>query len=210
MKTLLIVACFIPFMYACQSNDDAGQLYHSPKGEVGVTISNTIIKVDFSLDENMRSVITSEIGRHKIEYIKTREELLYFYKTLRPYFQPGYSSLGDDNDYVFAKVEYLLAQECFQDECSSQTRRDVLETVVDMQKHKFGVAYVSPSFTRRTGTFLIAVILLKEGDNSFAQALISNVELQKTLICLNNNTWMDEEKFNILLIQYAETFLSNK
>jgi hypothetical protein len=213
MKTLIVIVCLIPFLSACSKSleDTKGNiLAHAPTGEVSVKITNTIIKVDFSLDENMRGVISSEIGQDKIENIKTREKLISYYKTLPPYFQPGYSSMSDNNHYVFSKAEYLLAQECFRDDCSSQARRDILETAVDKQKHKFGVPYTSPSFTRRTGTFLIAVILLKEGDNSFIQSLISNTDLQKSLLCLNHDMWMDDEEFNNMLIQYAEDFLTKK
>ena len=201
----------MPFLSACKSleNTEGKILAHSPTEKVIVTISNFTIEVDFSLDETMRRVITSETGQHKIDSIKTREELICYYETLTPLFQPGYSSLSDDNHYVFAKVEYLLAQECFQDNCKSLTRREILEAAVDKQKHKFGVPYTAPSYTRRTGTFLIAVILIKEGDDSYIQSITNNIDLQKTLLCLNSNIWMDEEEFNDLLIQYAENFLAN-
>ncbi len=211
MKRLIVIVCIIPFLSGCKSLEDIGKiLSHSPTEELNVTISNAKIKVDFSLDENMRDVIASEIGQNIIDNIKTREELIDYYKTLLPYFQPGYSSMSDDNHYVFAKVEYLLAQECFQNDCSSLVRRDVLENAVDKQKHKFGTPYIAPSFTRRTGTFLIAVILLKEKDDSFIQFLINDVDFQKVLLCLNHNTWMDGEEFNNKLIQYAENFLAKK
>lgn len=193
---------------ACDSfkGPEENTLGHAPEDEVNVLISNTIIKVDFKLDDNL-SFITSGTILCKVDKIKTREELISYYKTLTPSFLAGYSSIFDFNHYDFAKVEYLLAQECFQDNCSSQTRRDVLISAVDKQKHKFGIPYVTPSLTRRTGTFLIAVILLKENDNSFVQSLLNNVDLQRTLLCLNNDIWMDDETFNNSLIQYAENFL---
>ena len=211
MRTLIVIVFIISSLTACKSYvDTEGKiLSHRPTEEVNVVISNTSIKVDFSLDEIMRRVITSETGQHKIDSIKTLEELAGYYVTLSPYFQPGYSSLSDDNHYVFAKVEYLLAQECFQDDCKSLARRDILKTAVDKQKRKFGVPNSDPSYTRRTGTFLIAVILIKEGDDSFVHSLVNSADLQKTLLCLNNNIWMDEEEFNNLLIQYAENFLSD-
>lgn len=212
MKTLIAILCIIAFLPACKSDNDieAMDLAHSPTEEVSLTTtSNKTITVDFSMDEEMKGCITSEIGQNKIEHIKTREELINFYKALIPHFQPGYSSLSDDNHYVFAKAEYLLAQECFQGNCSSQTRKEVLRTAIDKQKHKFA-EYTAPSFTRRTGIFLIAVILLKEEDTAFVQSLSSNIELQNALLCLNHNRWINDEVFNNLMIQYAETFLSNR
>ncbi len=211
MRRLIVIVCIIPFLSCSKSVEDIGKtLSHSPTDEISITISNAEIKVDFNLDENMRDVIASEAGQNKIDNIKTREELIEYYRTLLPCFQPGYSSMSDDNHYVFAKVEYLLAQECFQNDCSSLARRNVLENAVDKQKNKFETQYIAPSFTRRTGTFLIAVILLKEEDDSFIQALINNVDFQKVLLCLNHNTWMDAEEVNNKLIQYAENFLAKK
>lgn len=212
MKTLIPIVSMIIFLSACKSHEhmDKTDLVYAPREEVTITTaSNKTLKVDFSQDEQMKGCINSEIGQNKIDPIKTREELINYYKALSPYFQPGYSSMSDNNHYIFAKVEYLLAQECFQDDCSSQTRKEVLKTAVDKQKHKFA-EYTAPSFTRRTGIFLIAVILVKEEDDSFVQSLSSNNELQKALLCLNHNMWMNDEEFNNLMIQYAETYLSNK
>jgi len=207
-KSVLISILFIPFMFACQENDDTTLLYHAPTREVTVKISDTTLMLDFSLDERMNSAIFSEFGENEIKKIKTREDLLSYYPTLHPLFQPGYSSMSDINEYIFTKTEYLLAQECFHDDCSSQTRKGVLRIVVGNQKKKFGVAYTSPSLTRRTGAFLIAVILVKEGDDSFIQSLKDDVDMQKTLSCLGSDIWIDEE-VNNKLIYSAEIFLSN-
>lgn len=211
MRALFFISFLACVLYACKSVEDTDgkPLTHSPQGEVAISISGQVIKVDFSLDLNMKGVIKSEISQNKTANIKTRKELISYYKTLPPYFQPGYSSLRNDNEYVFARVEYLLAQECFQDDCSSETRRDVLETVLDMQKHKYGVEYIAPFFARRTGIFLISTILIKEKDESFIQSLIDNTELRKSLTCLNNDTWMDDEEYNNLFLQFAESYLGN-
>lgn len=211
MRTLILVFMTIQIISGCKSIDlnENDNLVHNPTTEVSVTISNIVIKVDFRLDENMMGVINSDIGKNKIGNIKTLNDLNNFYKTLSPSFQPGYSSRGDDNEYVFSKVEYLLAQECFQEECSSDTRRIILENAVYKQTRKFGVEWTAPSFTRRTGSFLIAIILLKEDDDSFNQSLVNSEDLQKALLCLNHDIWMDNEVFNNLLIQYAENFLAN-
>lgn len=210
MKTFVLFVSVVSILFSCKSIQEGKVLTHSPNEEVSMVFSNTTIKVDFSLDEGMSGVIASEIGQNKIVNIKTREELLNYYISLTASFQPGYSNLSNDNEYVFSKVEYILAQECFQAGCDSDTRRNVLKAVVDKQKSKFGVANVTPSYTRRTGTFLIAVILLTEADDSFIHSLIDNDNMKKALLCMNNNTWMEEEVFNDLLIQYAESFLAKE
>lgn len=211
MRTLTLVFITLLTISGCKSinlNED-DNLAHNPTTEVSVTIFNTVIKVDFRLDENMRGVINSDIGKDKLANIKTLNDLTYFYETLSPDFLPGYSNTGDDNEYLFSKVEYLLAQECFQEECSSDIRRSILENTVYKQKGKFGVEWTTPCFTRRTGSFLIAIILLKEEDDSFSQALINSQDLQKALQCLNHDIGMDDVAFNNSLIQYAENFLAN-
>ena len=166
MKTLmLIIGSFIPLMFACHSDDDPKSLYHSPIGEVMVKLADTTILLDFSKDAYMNEEILS-YQNSIIDKLKTREDLISYYKALIPSFLPAYLSTSNIPDHNFAKVEYLLAQECFQNDCSSKTRREVLTTAVEKQKNKF-VTYVLSSRARRTGAFLIALNLLKEGDNSF-------------------------------------------
>ncbi|MEZ4996751.1 MAG: hypothetical protein R2758_04510 [Bacteroidales bacterium] len=84
MRTLIVIVFIISSLTACKSYvDTEGKiLSHRPTEEVNVVISNTSIKVDFSLDEIMRRVITSETGQHKIDSIKTLEELAGYYVTL--------------------------------------------------------------------------------------------------------------------------------
>ena len=207
-NSILISLPFIPFMFACQPDDNTTLLYHEPAGEVTVKIYDTTLILGFRLDERMYSAISSEFGENEINKIKTREDLISYYPTLYPSFQPGYSSMSDKNEYIFTKTEYLLAQECVHNDCSSQTRKGILKIAIGNQKKKFGVAYTSPSFTRRTGAFLIAVILVKERDESFIQSLKNDVDLQKTLLCLGTDIWIDEE-VNNKLIHSAEIFLSN-
>jgi hypothetical protein len=210
MKTLIFLVSIISFLVSCKSVQEGKILTHAPNEAVSLILANTTITVDFSLDEGMSGVISSEIGQNKILNIKTLEELLNYYKSLTASFQPGYSSLSNDNEYVFSKIEYILAQECFQNTCDSYTRKNVLKAVVNKQKSKFGVANVTPSYTRRTGAFLIAVILLMEADDSFIQSIINNDDMKKALLCMNNNIWMEEESFNNILIQYAESFLAKE
>ena len=200
-------------MFACHSDDDLPEsLYHSPTGEVIVKVADTAIVVDFSLDEDMKNAMASS---YKMPDVKTREDLISHYKTLRPHFLPVYlfsSSRSDTTDHHFAKVEYWLAQECFQSDCSSETRREVLTMAVEKQKkiYVFNPPFYSfPYYSSRTGVFLIALILLIEGDHSFIQSLAHDVDMQKTLLCLNNNIWIYKKQSD-KLVQYAEDFLSNQ
>ena len=73
MKAIILILCLMPFLSACTSLEDTEGtiLVHNPTEKVIVTISNFKTEVDFSLDENMRRVITSEMGQHKIDSIKT-------------------------------------------------------------------------------------------------------------------------------------------
>ena len=63
LEAFIIIVCFIPLLSACSSLEDTEGtiLAHNPTEKVIVTISNFKTEVDFSLDENMRRVITSEM-----------------------------------------------------------------------------------------------------------------------------------------------------
>ena len=221
MKSLYIIICFVPLLFACQTKEESQseeeigyELAGTPTGEENVTVSGKEIKVDFSLDEGMAIYITSEYGlntlikQKKLADINTRRELIDFYNSLPTNFKPGYSSSTDYVEFVFAKVEYLLSRECFQIDCPSRIRKEILQIALEKQKQKYGTKYVSPMFTRRTGIFLIAVILLLENDSDFIDSL-SDPDMQQSLLCLNHNIWVDDGYLNSLMIQFAENHLSN-
>jgi hypothetical protein len=183
-------------------------LSHTPDGEVYAKTANATVKIDFRGDEYMASHAV-EYGHLCIDTVYTRGELIRFYKARRPVFEYGYSSYfaPDDNDYVFPKLEYMLAQECFQDDCSSETRQVVLQLAVDKQKHKYDEYKVS-STAGQTGVFLMAVILIRENDVKFGTAVSNHADLQNAL-CLNRNIRTDKE-FSDLIIQFAGDFLADK
>jgi hypothetical protein len=158
----------------------------------------------------MASNILSEYGQRAIDSVHTRGGLICFYEERHPSFEYGYSSYRDpygDNDYVFPKLEYLLAQECLQDNCSSQTRKAVLRIAVDKQKQKY-VEYTDSFTARRTGLFLMAVILARENDAAFTSAVHKHTDFQNTLL-LSIDIRPDKE-FSDVMIRYAEIFLYNK
>jgi hypothetical protein len=206
-------------MFSCQPEADfvsdtipsiesEKELSHAPAGKIHVETAR--VEIDFGGDEYMASQILSECGQAAIDSVYTRGELIRFYEMRRPVFEYGYSSFFDpynDGNCVFSKVEYLLAQECFQDNCSSQTRKAVLQIAVDKQKHKYD-EYKHSYTTRQTGIFLISVILVRENDTDFISAVHENTDLQNALL-LNQDIRTDKE-FSDTLIRYAESFLYNK
>jgi hypothetical protein len=215
MKKIIFIGCIL--IFACQKNDVNNDIVNIPSNEVGIELShapstdtcvkngNTIIRINFDYDDYIGSYILSEFGNYPIKSIQTRGELIDFYKARQPSFEPAYSSFIDVNNYVFAKCEYLLAQECFNNDCSSQTRKAVLQIVIDKQKRKYEEFNYSFA-ARRTGIFLIAVILVKENDTSFTSALANNDDLRNAL-SLNQNISIDIELSN-LMIKFAENYLS--
>jgi hypothetical protein len=112
----------------------------------------------------------------------------------------------DDNDFVFPKIEYMLAQECVQDDCSPDMRKAVLRIAVDKQKHKYE-EYRNSFTARQTGIFLMAVILAVENDAAFVAAVKEDADYRNALL-LSINIRADKE-FGDARIRYAETFLYN-
>jgi hypothetical protein len=187
------------------ASESKKELSHAPEGKIHIAG----VDIDFGCDEYMASHIHSEYGQTAIDTIHTRGDLICFYGLRHPVFEYGYSSFLDpynDNDYVFPKLEYLLAQECCQEDCSSQTRKAVLQMALDKQKHKYD-DHKSAYTARQTGIFLIAVILVMENDGGFISAVRKNRDLQKALL-LKQDIPADKA-FGDTLIRYAESFLYN-
>jgi hypothetical protein len=218
MKRYILI-CIAFFLLACQTEIDTVsdtvpaiekemELSHVSAGKVHIATAN--VEIDFSCDEYMASHILSEYGQAAIDTVYTRGELIRFYETRRPSFEYGYSSYYypyRDNNYIFPRLEYLLAQECLQNNCSSQTRKVVLRTAIDKQKHKYD-AYKISYTARQTGIFLMAVILVRENDAAFISAVHENTDFKNALL-LNQDIRIDKE-FSDTLIRYAENFLFNK
>jgi len=204
MKTKISIICFVMLLVSCHSSIDNGSgLVNNPIGEVEINTSDESFKVDFGYDDNIKSCMDQNVYPEAFAKLKTREDLINYYKTLIPGFQKGYSNESDFNEFAFVKVEYMLAQECYDDQCDSKTRNEVLQLVVNNQKEKYGPE-ILPSSTQRTGAFLMAVILVKERDHSIK--FIDADTLQKALLCLNNDNWVHED-FSNLLVECSENFL---
>ena len=190
------------FVISCNSPTD-GEFSNSPTDEVNVS-EDTTYTVDFRCD--FCESLMFEVLPNEFSELKTRNDLINYYKNLRPSFLPSYSSMTDINQLVFARVEYMLAQECFNDNCGSNIRKDVLQLVVDKQKSKWE-QYTSPDCTQKTGVFLMAVILLKERENTVK--FIDSTTLQKALKCLSNETLFVSKDFSDLIIDCSVKFLNN-
>jgi hypothetical protein len=214
MKTSLSVGCLAFLMFACQSGtedtipaiESGKKLSHTPTGIIHVAAAK--VDIDFGCDEIMAMYIHSDHGRAAIDTIYTRGELIRFYEQQHPAFGYMFSSMGYDyeNEYIFSKLEYLLAQECCQKNCNSQTRKTVLQIAINKQKRKY-VEYTNSYATRQTGVFFMAVILVMENDADFIAAVHENTDFQQALQ-LTQHIRTDQE-FADTLIRYAESFLYN-
>jgi len=206
MKIDIIISSFLLVMVSCHSSiDDSPLLLNKPVEEVKLTVSEETFTVDFSFDSNIKERLEANVFPETFAKLKTRNDLINYYKTLTPLFQKSYSSMIDNNENVFVKVEYMLAQECFDDRCDSKTRKDILSLAATYQKDKYEL-YTFPSSTQRTGVFLMAVILVKERNRSIN--FIDASTLQQALVCLNNNNFVNEY-FSDLIIESSEKFLTD-
>ena len=121
-----------------------------------------------------------------------------------------------EGNYVFSKFHYALAQECFKDAYSSQTRKAVLQMVLDKgTTNKYDGNYIKNSIfdeAKKSGVFLMAVILIKEEDAYFIKALRDNPDLQRSISLSYNSFdsayWIGELCDTVN--QFAINFLSNQ
>lgn len=206
MKTLLVIVSFIFILLSCHSSDDNSTFFlNHPTQEVILIVNDETFTVDFNLNATCNEFMENGVLPREISKLKTRDDLINYYKTLLPGFSLGYSSIKPDiTECVFVKVEYMLAQECFSDLCDFQTRKEVLKLVLDYQKSKYN-EYTFPQCTQRTGVFLMAVILIKERKNS--TCVIESTTLQKALLCLSDESSVSED-FSSLFIDISEKFLN--
>ena len=208
MKTIINVMCFCVFLFvSCNSSLDVKEtkLLNTPVDKVNLTVENESFVVDFRFDNFCKqNYFDEEILPNVFAELKTRDDLINYYKTLLPGFLPGYSSVWPDKgEYRFVNVEYMLSQECFSNKCDSKIRKEVLLLVVDYQKSKFQ-EYTHPWCTQKSGVFLMAVILAKE--NAFPKFIDSST-LQKALLSLSSEEFITKE-FSDLMIECSENFLT--
>jgi len=203
MKTYIIVI-FMLLMASCHYSDN--ELTRT-NGTVTLTVVNETFKVDFRFCVNCRKDMSNWDLSGPFAGMKTRDDLLNLYKTKHVPIQMGYSSFNTGSESVFAMLEYKLAQECFNDNCDSEFRKEVLQLATNFQKAKYQ-EYNTVFCAQKSGVFLMAVILAKEREHTIE--FVDRATLQQALLCLSNDKFVSED-FSNLIIEYSEKFLtSNK
>jgi len=214
MKVLTFIYSLILLLVSChpEKGKELSSLLNVPTDTVELTTNGEKFTVDFTLGASILQLKNHEFAflKDEFEKLKTKEDLMNFYKVQRPIFLPGYSSRWpDQRECIFVKVEYMLAQECFGQRCDSKFRMEVLQLVVDHQKGKLDDIknrYSSPMGTLKTGVFLMGVILVKERKSS--AKFIDAVNLQRALLYLSDDTYYCED-LNNLIIESSEKFLAS-
>lgn len=228
--------------------DSNKKLSHAPTGIVYVETEYQPVKIDFTLGDltsyfdtyGRMEIYTcdplnpekygNKVFEGKIGNIPNLGTLVDIYKKYCARYSRGYLNYDPernnvpverDGNYVLFKLHYALAQECFQDDCSTQTRKAVLQMVLDRQIAKNSewltgqelfIENAIQTPAKKSAIFLMAVILTKEKDADFIAAVIENQGLQQKAICLNVDMegsayWIGE--LGYLVTQYAESFLSD-
>jgi len=204
--------------------EDANRkLTDEPTGEVYVEN----IKIDFGLNELMEyriktsvkmEIFDPSLGRDNkifegdIYAVSTLGRLVYLYQKNPIYFVSWPLPESRNCDYVFPKLEYSLAQQCFQDSCSSVTRKAVLQRAINIQESIFEeTGFTINWHAIRSNIFLMAVILAKENDVAFMAAVSEDQDLQNALCIMNYDSFSlyDKELSNYVK-QFAINFLSNQ
>ncbi len=223
-------------MVSCQSKDELGmpknnsnndadwELSYEPNGVEYVNTGDQSVEIDFTPDETIEEAIfyrnpyymdNGRISEGDLFYtFSTFDKLAEYYDRCQLGYQPSYSSLSEPygGETVFPPIEYALAQECFRDDCPAETRKAILRMALDKHERKISDPYLASSSSRRTGMFLMAVILVKEKDAAFLTAVSENPDIQNALR-LNLDTesqlsMLDIDGENDLIIcQLAENFL---
>ena len=208
MKSIVFTCLFVVLISSCNSSSDGENLLNSPTDKVTLKVLNEEYSIDFRLGIVCDELKIFEVLQNEFSKLKTREDLINYYKTLPPYFSPKYSSMIDNGERIFSRVEYMLAQECFDENCNSKIRYKVLQLVVNKQKAKWNDEnYIMPSCAHKTGVFLMAVILAREKSNS-SKIFIDSTNLQKALLSLSSDEFISKD-FNDLIIESSEILLIN-
>ena len=217
--------------FSISENDAAKNFVFTPEGVVEING----IAVDFTCDKYLKfhtsdkdfillrdglpmindiSYGYDDFYGMNLDIIRTVGQLANIYadfKKNKPSFQLSYSSIHyspTDADYIYETVEYLLSQACFQDDCSSQTRKAVLKMALQNQTYKFG-DYQTSFKARRSGIFLMASILVKEGYEKFLNTVHEDTDLQNAL-SMSIEDYRVDKKFSNLVSEYAYNYLVQK
>ena len=194
------------------TNEDANRkLSGAPNGVVTVKTENQSVEINFGLsDENSAYIKETYGGPSVLDTISTVGKLISTYKEVKPHFEKGWSSLcypPNNGNYVIPKLAYTLAQECFHNNCSSQTRKAVLQIAVG--KQIVGEEYIINYAAKRISIFLMTVILAKEQDTDFLTAVSNNQDLRNAMSLKTDDMRFDDEFYNYVK-RFAQNFLINQ
>ena len=234
MRRLLFTYMILAFFFACQSSDEDGmsdsngidnkKISHKPIGVEQVKIAGQSVTIDFRTDAIIAEAISYRSPYYDNEQIIERDlfdafptvgQLIDYYDRCQFGYDIGYSSYKApdylDGETVYPPIEYALAQECFHDNCPTDIRKAVLRMALDKHESKRGL-YLRSHTARRTGLFLMAVILIKEKDADFLKAVRENENVQNTLRLnldteITLNILNTENAIDSILCQFAKNFL---
>jgi|GEM_PF-523949 len=231
MKPFITICSLLLLMASCHSSteeplppeppieppvEEGTPLLFEPEEMVTITVGDETFMVDFSRSFNIQSMYEYAEDFNLKETRETREAYIDSYKRLRSYVV-GALNAAKYAEAEFIHTEYTLAQECFSDRCDSETRKEVLQLVLDKQRPKYGINNsgdrVAYYLATHTGVFLMAVILVKEYAHS--SKYIDSETLQEALLFLNDFNYSTEGPiyygfyFSDLIVECAQNFLTD-
>ena len=226
MKPFITICSLLLLMASCHSSteeplppeppvEEGTPLLFEPEEMVTITVGDETFLVDFSRSELYIQAMFDFPMSGSAHMKKTREAYIDRYKREKRYIV-GASEGAAYAEIDFVQLEYTLAQECFSDRCDSETRKDVLQLVLDKQRPKYGrnlygdLVYYAAAI--HTGVFLMAVILVKE--RAYSAEYIDSETLQEALLFLNDFDYIpgvpsSERDFSDLIVECAQDFLTN-
>jgi len=170
--------------------------------------------------EQVKGLSDSQLKELNLDTVRTVVQLAALYNGFvrnKPNFEYDYSNSYYpfiDAAHIYTTVEYLLAQACFQDDCSTQTRKAVLKMAVEKQTYKFEEYKIGRSCPAiKTGIFLMTTILAKEKDPAFLDAARKNSVLQDAMrMNIDDFRISDAEymEYNNFVSQFAINYLLNE
>ena len=234
MKPFITICSLLLLMTSCHSStedplppkspieppvEEGTPLLFEPEDMVSITVGDEAFMVDFSRSDDIQYFYEQQYWELKEgEYVPwvffpktTREGYINFYKQMNGFFSATLET-AKYSEIDFVKAEYTLAQECFSDRCNTETRKEVLQLVIDKQRRKYenNVYY---SYAIHSGVFLMAVILVKE--YVLSAKYIDHETLQKALLFLNDFDYFTEgpvnygKDFSELIVECARNFLAD-
>lgn len=207
--------------------EDANRkLSRKPTGVVYVATNDQTFKFDFSTDEHLAVVNYKNTHYYDQDQIlegnifdafPTVGKLAGYYKRSQLGYDYGWSNYRKpeyfSGEAMYAPIEYALAQECFRDECSTITRKAILQMAIEKHKDKTENEFLETTRARRTGMFLMAIILVKENEIDFITAVRENTDLQNILsMNLDLRTLLNlftSSKIDDTMCQLSDNFLLN-